>query len=124
VFVKDNKVRRVAPSCHKGFYDPTNSPRLQGNRPKVVYHKDSGQTHCFRMGREKDEAIENYTGQWYNGELIGYYSWPSVGLRNQAVQPYNANDGPRLKVEDPWFRDTLRAAMGGQIPDFNPDIDG
>ncbi|KLU88286.1 hypothetical protein MAPG_07273, partial [Magnaporthiopsis poae ATCC 64411] len=58
IFVRDNQVKRVAPSCHAEYSKATNSPRLQGQRAKVVYHKDGGRTHCFRYATAADDKIE------------------------------------------------------------------
>ena len=54
--------------------------RFLGERPKMVYHKDGASTHCFRFGTEKDEAIENHTGEWFLGDLVSYNGFPD-GIR-------------------------------------------
>ncbi|KAK3390623.1 necrosis inducing protein-domain-containing protein [Podospora didyma] len=118
VFTQGETVRRVAPSCHNGYGGATNSPRLQGQRAKVVYHKDGGQTHCFRMANAADDSIENYTGQWFLGSLIGWTGWPSTWLRDTAM---NANFGaasPKLRGDR--FGSALNSAAGGQTGSFNP----
>ncbi|KLU85274.1 hypothetical protein MAPG_04302 [Magnaporthiopsis poae ATCC 64411] len=90
-------------------------------RAKVVYHKDGGKTHCWRIANDKDDAIENYTGQWFLGQLVGWNNWPSVDLRNKAMEDFG---GPRAKLRDEAFADNLRKAMDGSITGFDPNIDG
>jgi hypothetical protein len=94
VFVKDDQVKRVAPSCHGGYGGATNTPRIKdGVRAKVVYHKDSGRTHCLRMANEADDKVENHTGDWFLGRLIGWNNWPNEGLRNTAMRPSYFHNG-------------------------------
>ncbi|KAK1977606.1 necrosis inducing protein-domain-containing protein [Colletotrichum cereale] len=122
VFVQDGQVKRVAPSCHGKYGGATNTPRLDGERAKVVYHKDSGQTHCFRMANEADDNVENYTGNWFLGALVGWTGWPSTDIRDKAMEKYG--EGPKAKLSDGEFASNLRNAMGGQTGNFNPDVDG
>ena len=124
VFVKDDQLRRVAPSCHDKFDGATDSPRMEGNRAKVVYHKDGISTHCFRMGREDDDNIENFTGGWFLDRLVGWTGWPSDDFRNSALDW--GDDGPQSKLPDKHFAGVLRSAAGQDILDdgFNPDVDG
>ncbi|KAL8334448.1 hypothetical protein RB598_008954 [Gaeumannomyces tritici] len=121
VFVRDNQVKRVAPSCHAEYKKATNSPRLEGQSAKVVYHKDGARTHCFRWATAADDKIENYTGKWFQGKLVGWLGWPSVGLRDKAMKPY---DGPNAKLPDGLFKEYLGRAAGDQVPGFKPDVDG
>ncbi|KAL8341614.1 hypothetical protein RB598_003510 [Gaeumannomyces tritici] len=120
VFVKDGNVKRVAPSCHGKYDKATNSPPLKDGRPKVVYHKDGGSTHCWRIANDKDDAIENYTGEWFLGQLVGWDNWPNVGLRNTAMEDFG---GPRAKLRDEAFADNLKKAMDGSITGFDPNVD-
>ncbi|KAL8364871.1 hypothetical protein RB595_003922 [Gaeumannomyces hyphopodioides] len=121
VFVKDNQVKRVAPSCHGKYDGATNSPPLKDGRPKVVYHKDGGLTHCWRIANGEDDNIENYTGEWFLGRLIGWNSWPNTGLRDKAMEDFG---GPRAKLRDEDFANTLRSAMDDTINGFDPNVDG
>ncbi len=115
-------MRRVAPSCHDNYGGATNWPRLhEGTRAKVVYHKDGGQTHCFRMANAADDSIENYTGRWFIGNLIGWRNWPNTGLRDRLA---NFHQGASPKLRDGVFAGYLREAAGNQVPGFNPDVDG
>ena len=96
-------------------------PYLNGNRPKMVYHKDGPGTHCFRHASTADDNIENHTGSWFTGALIGCNNWPSTGLRNKMLNTWSGGVGPKLDTE---FAASLRAAGGNQVGAFNPDIDG
>lgn len=122
VFVHNDEFRRVAVSAHGGYL-ASSAPLLQdGTRAKVVYHKDGGKNHCFRMGSDADDkGIENYTGQWFLGTLVGWTGWPSVELREKAM---NWAGGIQPKLTDAHFAEYLRKAAGDQVPGFNPDVDG
>ncbi|KAK4207617.1 necrosis inducing protein-domain-containing protein [Rhypophila decipiens] len=118
VFTQGESVRRVAPSCHGGYGGATNSPRLQGQRAKIVYHKDGGRTHCLRMANSGDDAIENYTGSWFIGNLIGWTNWPSTWLRDRTMNNNWGKASPKLR--DDRFGAALNSAGGGQVGSFNP----
>ncbi|KAK4675123.1 hypothetical protein QC764_501110 [Podospora pseudoanserina] len=121
VFVQDDQVKRVAPSCHNEYPTATNEPRLHdGTRAKIVYHKDGGLTHCVRMAAEADDDIENYTGEWFLGELVGWNHYPTVDLRTKLV---NFHQDAKPKLNDADFAAALKAAAGDQVPGFNPDSD-
>ncbi|KAF5026433.1 hypothetical protein F66182_1498 [Fusarium sp. NRRL 66182] len=124
VFVKDDEVKRVAPSCHGNYGGATNTPRLDGKHAKVVYHKDSGRTHCWRMANEADDGIENYTGKWFIGNLIGWDNWPAVNgrsLRDSLWDAWHGDIRPKFWNDD--FTNTLRAAAGDGVPGFDPAVD-
>lgn len=55
----------------------------KATHPKVVYHKDSASTHAFRFANSADDAIENDTRQWFFGDLVSHYGFPSVALRDK-----------------------------------------
>ncbi|KAH7035727.1 mosquitocidal toxin protein [Microdochium trichocladiopsis] len=125
VFVEQatNTIKRIAPSCHGKYEHAANDGfRLDGatGRPKMVYHKDGAGTHCFRFANESDDRIENETGQWFSGALVGWDNWPSAGLRDAMLNAWSGGVGPKLDGE---FVDSLRAAAGGQVPGFDPSID-
>ena len=86
-----------------------------------MYHKDGGSTHCFRMANAADDGIENYTGNWFLGSLVGWNFWPSAELRTKGM---TWSGGIKPKLTDDKFADTLRAAAGNAVPGFNPDVDG
>jgi hypothetical protein len=62
----------------------------KATHPKVVYHKDGASTHAFRFANAADDAIENDTRQWFFGDLISHYGFPSTGLRDKL---YNNDFG-------------------------------
>ncbi|KAK3937757.1 necrosis inducing protein-domain-containing protein [Diplogelasinospora grovesii] len=121
VFVQNNQLRRVAPSCHGKYDHATNSFRADGNRAKVVYHQDGGGTHCIRMANAADDNVENYTGAWFLGRLVGWNGWPSVDLRNRVMNNWSGGVGPKLP--DSKFADNLRKAAGNSVPGFDPTRD-
>ncbi|KAM7184533.1 Necrosis inducing protein (NPP1) domain containing protein [Naviculisporaceae sp. PSN 640] len=122
VFTQGESVKRVAPSCHGKYEKATNSPRLKGQRAKIVYHKHSGRTHCLRPADSDDEKIENYTGQWFIGSLVGWTGWPSTWLRDRVM---NHNWGKAsIKLRDDRFGAALALAANGQAGAFNPWVDG
>ncbi|KAF5981864.1 hypothetical protein FCOIX_4003 [Fusarium coicis] len=126
VFVQGEDVKRVAPSCHGGYEHATNTPLLDGQRAKVVYHKDGGFTHCWRMANEADDDIENYTGQWFIGNLVGWDNWPVVNgrsLRDYLYDAWNGGVGPKFWDKDDSFTKKLGEAAGDQCPGFDPAKD-
>ncbi|KAG9253031.1 necrosis inducing protein-domain-containing protein [Emericellopsis atlantica] len=121
VFTRGEDVIYVAPSCHTG-YNSGNNVILDGQHPLVVYHKDGGLTHCFRVANGDDQANpENPTGAFHRAPLVGWDNWPSVELRDTMLQTWNGGVGPKLDDE---FTDKLRAAAGTSVPGFDPAIDG
>ena len=78
VWVKDGEgAQYVAVSQHGGYsVRPAGEVRWEGNRPKVVYHKDGVSTHCFRFADEADDDIENHLGEWFRGDLVSYNGFP------------------------------------------------
>ena len=120
VFAKDNQVKWVAPSCHGKYDQKTGSFLKDGTHAKVVYHKDGGLTHCIRMANDSDDKkIENATGSWFTGALVGWNNWPA-GLRDKMLKAWSGGVGPKLDNE---FEQSLRNAAGGNVPGFDPAKD-
>lgn len=114
-------MKRVAPSCHGNYDHGTNSPPIHdGTHAKVVYHKDGGQTHCFRIAKPADDKIENFTGKWFLGNLVGWNNWPNIDLRNKLV---NNGPGAKPKFNDATFVEHLKKAAGNNVPGFDPSKD-
>ena len=85
VWIKNNKVSRVSVSCHAEWTTKNaNLVRFEGEHPKVVYHKDGGVTHCFRLANESDDAVENATGKWFYPPMVGWDGYPQ-GLRDRLL---------------------------------------
>lgn len=121
VFSKGNNVVRVAPSCHAKYNGASNSFPLNDHHPLLVYHKDGGETRCFRFANSNDIAHpENPFGVFYRSPLVGWNNWPSFGLRNKMLNAWKGGVGPKLDDE---FGESLRAAAGNALPGFNPYID-
>lgn len=77
VWVKDDKAQYVGASQHGNFeIKAASDVRWEGERPKMVYHKDGGSTHCFRFGTAKDDSIENHKGVWFRGDLVSWNGFP------------------------------------------------
>nr|WP_169313868.1 MFS transporter [Stackebrandtia nassauensis] len=116
VWVKDDQAQYVSTSQHGDYTtDPSDKVAWEGTHPKVVYHKDGGSTHCFRLGGD-DEAPENHYGAWQYPDLVGWDNFPS-GIRDTLV---NADFGSAsLAIKDGAFEDNLDKAKPDGI-DFDP----
>lgn len=77
VWVKDGKAEYVSASQHGGFeIKKASDVRWEGERPKMVYHKDGVSTHAFRFGNADDDRIENHLGVWFRGALVSWNGFP------------------------------------------------
>ncbi|CAP61351.1 uncharacterized protein PODANS_3_10530 [Podospora anserina S mat+] len=127
VFVQNDRPRRVSGARHGTHDRATNSFRVKDDtRVKMVYHKEGAGTHNFRTANAGDDKIENHTGQWFLGRLVGWNHWPSVAMRNKVLDGKNwsKDGGIRPKLGDRDFADNLRQAAGNSVPGFNPSVDG
>jgi hypothetical protein len=132
VFIKGPDIVRVVPACH-GKYGPykeapagtwpppikyNNAIPTQDNHPMMVYHKDAGSTHCIRFAYQKDvKDPENPFKTFHRAPLVGWNHWPSEELREKMLHAWKGRVGSNLDKE---FSQTLEAAAGGALPDFNP----
>ncbi|KAK4183374.1 necrosis inducing protein-domain-containing protein [Podospora australis] len=121
----DDSVRRVAHSYHNDPPRGSNSFRTEGKRVKMVYHKDGASTHQFRFANAGDDAIENHTGRWFLGSLVGWAGWPNTGMRDKVLngRSWSGDGGIRPKLSDGDFTDRLRRGMDGTITNFDPSRD-
>lgn len=88
----------------------------------VVYHKDGGLTHCFRLATANDIAYpENYFGVFYRSPLVGWNGWPSTAIRQSVINNWSSGVGPKWR--DSEFGPYLEKAVGGQVPGFDPYTD-
>lgn len=124
VFVQDDTLAMVAGSCH-GKYEKDNAwtttPRTEdGTHAKMVYHKDGGSTHCFRVANEGDDDIENEEGIWYSSALVGWMGWPGkeegYPLYYSMIDEWSSGINP--KITDEYFAETLAMAQGSFVSAF------
>ncbi|KAK3331261.1 necrosis and ethylene-inducing protein-inducing protein [Apodospora peruviana] len=118
----------VAVSQHKGYEIKDNAAvpwtAAGDGKPAVVYHQDSGLTHCFRFANGDDMANqENHWHRWITGPLIGYYGWDSVEQRERMFT--HDWEGAVLAIkDDATFADNIRKARPEGITfDENKDDD-
>jgi hypothetical protein len=112
VWVQEDQIRYIAASAH-GDYDcrPVEEVRMEGDRPKIVYHKGGASTHSLRFANEDDDSIENHLGVWFQGALVSYNGFPE-GLRDTMI----GNDWGSAVIDfsDARFADALESAKGGR----------
>lgn len=79
------------------------------------------------MANEADDQVENYTGQWFLGSLIGWTGWPELNGKSLRTMLFDAFHGegpiPKLWDHNDSFTNTLRAAAGSSVPGFDPAMD-
>jgi hypothetical protein len=87
--------------------------------PKMVYHKDGGDTHTWRFAKPDggDEPPENHYGTWQYPDLVSYDRWP-VGLRDKVFDNWPTGVAP--KIQDRHFNEWLGKAKPEGIP-FDPN---
>ncbi|KAI1283281.1 secreted protein [Xylaria sp. FL0933] len=101
---------------------PASEVRFQDTHPKVVYNQDGILTHDFRFANEDDDNIENHTGQWFFGDLVGFLGFPSTDLRDKML----SNDwGSALPdIREDVFPGKLEASKGGNNIPTDTSVDG
>lgn len=127
VWVEGDTPRYVAASAH-GSYDVREFSEIwtDGNRAKIVYHKDGHSTHAFRFAKGNDDEVENHKGKWFQGALLGYTSWPDNALRLKAFT--NDWGAANVALTDEMFTENLEKARGPDValdtskiyPDYGP----
>ncbi|MCS4277040.1 hypothetical protein M2390_002234 [Mycetocola sp. BIGb0189] len=117
IWVQNNQVKYVSRSVHSGWQvDPASNVRFDGTHAKVVYHKEGGFTHYFRLANASDDRVENVTGGWVYPRLVGWNGYPS-DYRNRLL---SANFGSAtIKIGDQNFGYGLNAGKPAGIS-FNP----
>ncbi|MEV6283798.1 NPP1 family protein [Kribbella sp. NPDC051770] len=115
-----NQVEYVSTTVHSGSKTfPRSQVRFDGSHPKVVYHKDGGFTHYFRLANGNDEPPENHYHNWRYPPLVGWNGWPSTGMRDTLMN-YNFGSATiKIADRDDRFRNLLNSTKPGGIP-FNP----
>ncbi|AQZ62539.1 Chitodextrinase precursor [[Actinomadura] parvosata subsp. kistnae] len=85
VWTENDQVRYVAASRHGG-YDIKAAAEVEfenGTHPKIVYHKDGGQTHAFRFA-DANQPLNNHWGKWHFPDLVSWNGYPP-GLRDKLI---------------------------------------
>ena len=77
---------------------------------KIIYYKDENRTHALRFAAA-DEAIQNVWGEWFRGDLVSYFGFPTVKLREKLMRHKWGKARPDFV--DEYFPDALLAAKGG-----------
>lgn len=115
VWVNQDRVQYVSTSAHGGYSKhPSSEVGFEGTHPKVVYHKDGGGTHAFRLAG-MDEQPENHYGTWQYPALVSWDHFPS-GLRDKLTA---ADFGSAsLAIKDGSFEENLENAKPDGVP-FN-----
>lgn len=117
VWVTADKVEFVSRSVHKGWkVDSRSKVRFEGEHPKLVYHKEGGFTHYYRLANESDDAIENVTGHWFRPSIVGWNGYPSDFRKRLMDADFGSAS---IKINDKNFNNALNDAMPKVIP-FNP----
>ncbi|QFZ78441.1 hypothetical protein GFH48_38850 [Streptomyces fagopyri] len=127
VWVKDHQAQYVSTSAHGEYHvHPASEVRWDGTHPKVVYQKEGGTTHDFRLANANDEPPENHYHNWRRSTLVSYNGFPS-GLRDKL---YVHNfDHASMGTKDSAFADNLGKAIPitlnppGQLFPFDFDRD-
>jgi hypothetical protein len=94
---------------------------MDGDRVKIVYHKEGTSTHTHRWANPADDGIENDTGEWFRAPLVGWHGFPTVEMRTKLVF---FHDGAKPKLADEVFAADLETAADGKVPGFDPKFDG
>ncbi|MED1305302.1 NPP1 family protein [Bacillus pacificus] len=114
VWVKDGQVEYVSYSAHGNFYtNHRSNVRFEGKHPKIVYHKDGGLTHAFRLAQSHDEPPENHYQQWLHLPLVGWDGYPSLAIRDKLVTTDFGKANVGIKPGD--FEDKLKSAKPAGI---------
>jgi hypothetical protein len=116
IWVNQDQVKFVSTSAHGDFSTkPSSGVAFEGTHAKIVYHKDGGLTHAFRLA-SADEAPENHKGAWQLPALVGFDNFPA-GIRDTLVK---ADFGSAsLGIKDGAFESNLEKAKPEGIS-FDP----
>jgi hypothetical protein len=82
IWARDGRIQYVAVSAHGSYtVKHISEVRVDGEHPKVVYHKDGGSTHAFRFANSDDDNIENHTRHWFRGAVVSWNGFPNEDIR-------------------------------------------
>ncbi|WP_205660556.1 NPP1 family protein [Amycolatopsis antarctica] len=116
VWVNQDQAQFVSASAHGNYSKhPSSEVPWEGTHPKIVYHKDGGSTHAFRIASDGDEPPENHYGAWQYPDLVSWNNFPE-GIRDKLT---SADFGSAsLALKDGTFEDNLEKAKPDEVP-FN-----
>ncbi len=117
VWVNQDQVEFVSTSAHGDYSTkPASAVAFEGGtHAKIVYHKDGGGTHAFRLA-SGGEAPENHKKAWQYPALVSFDNFPQ-GIRDKLV---GADFGSAsLAIKDGAFASNLEEAKPEGIP-FDP----
>lgn len=120
LWVQNGKAKYASVSAHGGYktYWWRNVPGLNfgSTQARVVYHKDGGGTHAFRLAKADEENhVENSSGKWHRPPLIGWNGYPA-GYRDKLVR---ADFGrANFPLKDGNFTSNLNKARPAAAPTF------
>lgn len=122
VFVQDGSLKVIAASKH-GDYETKKASdvRMDGDHPKIVYHKDGGTTHCFRFANSGDDKIENAKGTWFRGALVDYATGFPGNTRDTLMS--HDFDHASIAIKDSGFKENLDHARNDLVPNFDSGSD-
>ncbi|KAJ3574704.1 hypothetical protein NPX13_g4279 [Xylaria arbuscula] len=95
---------------------------FQDTHAKVVYNQDGSLTHDFRFAATQDDDIENHTGEWFFGDLVGYLGFPSDEVRDKMFNNDWGSATPDIRED--IFTSKLESAKGGNDIPVDTGIDG
>lgn len=123
VWVEGTTIRYVAASAHGGYdVRSVDEIMMEGDHPKIVYHRDGSSTHAMRFAQEDDDTpVENHTGSWFYGGVIDYYGFPTEDLRSAML----GNDWGSGKIDfsDERIAEALDKAKGGNDIPLDTGVD-
>jgi hypothetical protein len=86
VWTTDGVLTHVSYSRHGGVTtEPKSQVAFEGGHAKIVYHKDDGITHAFRLGGSNEQA-ENHLGRWITPDIVDWTTMHGSQASNETLQ--------------------------------------
>ncbi|WP_204021056.1 NPP1 family protein [Sinosporangium siamense] len=110
VWTEHDQVKYVAASQHgKYVVREPHEIEMDGNHPKIVYHRQSGDTHALRFAN-RGELPENHWQRWHLPDLISWNGFPTDALRDSLAAHNWGSATLALKDQnDEFARDIFKA---------------
>ena len=116
LWVQNDEVKHVSSSHGEWKVANRKEVRFDGVHPKLVYHKEGGLTHLYRLANESDDQIENETGRWFYPAVVGWTGYPN-DFRDRLLK--HDFGTATIQIGDDKFNEALKAAMPSFLP-FDP----